>query len=1186
MSKNFPYNVMRHRNWDKAPRVEAIATYFFPSAMAAGGISAFLAYAGTYLAVTAVTSWAISALSPKPDFSSFGSQGTLVNARDATAPVDFVYGQIRKGGTVSYYESTGEKNKFLHQIIVLAGHEVQQIGDIYVNDEIVTINASDFVNDIAWAEKVETAAPAADGGFSEGGEEYKSKIRIQKFDGSQTSAPADLLAESELTGPNALTADFVGNGIAYLYVRYEYDGEVFASGVPLITALVKGKKVYDPRTSTTAYSNNAALCIRDFITSTYGLSDNAIDDVSFSAAANESDEDVRLSNIVDAGNFVIGQQYEIKTVGTTDFTAIGASANTVGQVFVATGVGSGTGDAYRSEKRYTINGIVKASSPTGKVLGDMATACAGTLFWGSGYWKLKVGAYTAPVKTLTLDDLRGPINLQTRSSTRDSFNGVGGTFNNADGDFITADYPAIKSNVFKVEDGGDEMLLDLPLPFTTSASTAQRIAKMTLYRGREQMTISADFGLEAFNIEVGDIIAFDNDRYGFDGKEFEVIGWKFASNQEAGDLRVTLTLQETSEAAFDWNAEESEIINNNTNLPSPSGGLTVTNVTVADKGGIQKDGTFVGQALVSWTKATNSFIESYGVEWKDVDETVYQTAQSDGADNSIIISPLETGTQYDVRVRAITASGLTGSYASALPYTHGGDTTAPSPVTSLTAVGGPKNVTLDWTAPTTDSDATTLYDLKGYNVYRNTSNSEPASPAAFSGSDKFVDGGLAANTTYYYWVKAVDYSGNESTSVASGSVTTDAAVVSTDTRIYTGVVYYQTLQQAQPSTPSASSFNESTLVLGGLTSGWSESQPSVEISSLVIKEWSSKYKVEFDAQNNSTITFSTPSGAFQVTDDLESDNYAANTSGWKLERDTGDIEVNSGLFRGDITVRGDISFTNDSHTSALVGGPFGHIDSSGNINSYLDGAGLYVFVMVGGGGAGTGSDTDETSETGGGGGAGGCAIFSFDWDGSTTLSFAKGTGGVWSGGSAANGSASTFSYGGSIIATANGGSGAPSYQSTGTASGGTVSYNTGVVTLLSNIARTGGSATVSAGQACSGAGVSFFGDNGGNVTGVNNAGSDGGSPYGQTPSTSDTRLIMNLNRTFGFIGGAGATNNSPDSSVTAGDGGLFSGGGSVRSSGNGVAGVGGIGGGGGGARCDSTRTAGNGGPGGLFWSKL
>ena len=180
--------------------------------------------------------------------------------------------------------------------------------------------------------------------------------------------------------------------------------------------------------------------------------------------------------------------------------------------------------------------------------------------------------------------------------------------------------------------------------------------------------------------------------------------------------------------------------------------------------------------------------------------------------------------------------------------------------------------------------------------------------------------------------------------------------------VVTGKVYYQILQSNQPNAPSASSYNVSTASFSGLTSNWSLTQPSVEITDTSLKEWSSNFTVTIDGVTSvQTIVFTTPSGAIQVTADLESDNYVANTSGWKLERDTGDIEVNSGLFRGDITVRGDISFTNDSHTSALVGGPFGHIDSSGTINSYLDGAGLYVFVMVGGGGAGTRSDTDETS---------------------------------------------------------------------------------------------------------------------------------------------------------------------------------------------------------------------------------
>lgn len=48
---------------------------------------------------------------------------------------------------------------------------------------------------------------------------------------------------------------------------------------------------------------------------------------------------------VTAGSFVAGLSYTIATVGTTDFTAIGASANTVGITFKATGVGSGTGTA-------------------------------------------------------------------------------------------------------------------------------------------------------------------------------------------------------------------------------------------------------------------------------------------------------------------------------------------------------------------------------------------------------------------------------------------------------------------------------------------------------------------------------------------------------------------------------------------------------------------------------------------------------------------------------------------------------------------------------------------------------------------------------------------------------------------------------------------------------------------------
>jgi hypothetical protein len=49
--------------------------------------------------------------------------------------------------------------------------------------------------------------------------------------------------------------------------------------------------------------------------------------------------------VIDAGSFVEDRGYEIYTVGTTDFTLIGAADNNIGTLFVATGIGAGTGTA-------------------------------------------------------------------------------------------------------------------------------------------------------------------------------------------------------------------------------------------------------------------------------------------------------------------------------------------------------------------------------------------------------------------------------------------------------------------------------------------------------------------------------------------------------------------------------------------------------------------------------------------------------------------------------------------------------------------------------------------------------------------------------------------------------------------------------------------------------------------------
>ena len=838
------FTVKYWNDWDRVPRSPTQIGFAVLGQLGIMASTTVAFFVG--IATVAAVAWIAKSLMPKFDADSFGSSsGLMTNTRNATAPQEIVYGTIRKGGIITYLESNGSTNEYLHQIICLAGHEVNSIGNIYINDEVVTLDTDGNVTTSKWQDN--------DG---------NSTILIKKFTGAAnqnvyTTLNALSNGPSWTNGASGDDTNFRGQGIACIYVRLKYNQDVFHQGVPLFTALIEGKKVLDPRTSSTAFSANAALCIRDYLTSKYGLNNGtAINDTVFSTAANTCDETVSLS----AGG---------------------------------------------TEKRYEINGVLSLDRQPKDILGDMVAACAGTLFWGQGEWQLVVGEYTTPVKTLTLSDFRSDITISTKHSRRDNFNIVRGMFNDINADYIRSDYPEIKSTTFIADDAGVENALDFGLPLTTSSSMAQRLAKLTLFRSREQMTVTADFSLSALEIQVGDIIGITNARYGWSAKDFEVIGWKLRNDRSGGELKVALTLRETSSAAFSWSAEEAELKANDSSLTDLRAGLSPSNVTVTDIGTVQNDGSFVTQARVSWTAAASEMINHYEVQWKKVSDSNYFSTEVAKELTAVNIGPLESGQQYNIRVRAVSVKGNKGSFVAASAHTVGGDTTAPSPVTSLTATGGAKLITLDWTAPTTQVGGGTLYDLKGYKIYRATSNSQPTDPIAFALADKFTDTALAVNTQYYYWVEAVDFSGNESTSV-SANATTDAASsgVDTDTSVYSGILYYTTLQASAPTTPTnnTGTFNVTNKSFSTPPTGWSHSQTTVSNTSFSEKEWTVPYTVEVNVSGTVlSITYGETNGAFQITDTIESSNYSAGSAGWRIKED-GTAEFAAASIRDTLTV--------------------------------------------------------------------------------------------------------------------------------------------------------------------------------------------------------------------------------------------------------------------------------------------
>ena len=74
----------------------------------------------------------------------------------------------------------------------------------------------------------------------------------------------------------------------------------------------------------------------------------------------------RSGTVVTAGHFTIGRRYIITSVGTTNFTAIGASRNEVGVNFVATGIGVdtgfGDGEAFDATVEWNLSSIGNNSS--------------------------------------------------------------------------------------------------------------------------------------------------------------------------------------------------------------------------------------------------------------------------------------------------------------------------------------------------------------------------------------------------------------------------------------------------------------------------------------------------------------------------------------------------------------------------------------------------------------------------------------------------------------------------------------------------------------------------------------------------------------------------------------------------------------------------------------------------------
>ena len=681
----------------------AVTTLVALASTAASYVAGTMVFAGFWASFTFnfAMGLALKALSPKPSISG-ANRGYQVNTSGSALDHQIIYGKVRVGGAIVYDEATGDTNQYLHRIVAVSGHEINSFDRIYINDEYIDVADLDSDGNVPLVYSSDGSTTSA---------RYDGKLRINLHLGaSDQAADSDLVSESD----GLWTSDHRLRGIAYMYMRMEFDADVYPDGIPTFTAEVKGKKVYDPNSETTAWSDNPALCLRDYLSSTgYGLGE---------VAANI--DDTLVNSAVSVCNQTNTQ------AGTT---------------------------------RYTCNGAFTTNVTPYEAIDNLLSSMGGTLWYAQGKWRMKPAYWTTPVLDLNEDDLRSGINVSTRHSRRDNFNAVRGTFRGAESNWQTTDYPEVTSPASVIADNNQKSIADVDLPFTDNSIEARRIARIALDSNRQQLTVTAAFGLIAMQVQVGDNIRVTNERFGWVNKEFQVLSWGFGLT-DGLDLQVNLTLRETAESVYDEVDDGAAYERDNTNLPDPFGGLAVSNLIASGGGRIQGDGTFINSAILSWTAAVSSFVSYYDIEWKALSDSSYSSTTT--PNNTIEISPLVDNIEYIFRVRAVSVNGVKGAFAT-VQFTGGGDETAPGLPTAITATGGFRYITINWTNP---ADA----DLNFVEIWENTSNlSSGATKVGISGGNEFIRSNLGIQETKYYFLKSVDYSGNTSafTTGVSGTTT-------------------------------------------------------------------------------------------------------------------------------------------------------------------------------------------------------------------------------------------------------------------------------------------------------------------------------------------------------------------------------------------------------------------------------
>lgn len=616
------------------------------------------------------------------------------------APFIYAYGRTRIGCAVQAMFSSGSRDEFKHIIAVHASHECDGIEEIYIGGKALgaldadgfAVNSPDYAKQIqttqdnsgtswtidaayvagtvtvalitenltmeggptgigyaltpvSFTQVGNTITVAASGGYRTTYKYARSTVRVKVHLGAPgEAADADLIAEC----PTKWTAASKLSGHCYTYVRLDQNQQEFQAGLMGIEVLVRGKKLFDPRTSTTYWSQDNALVLRDYL---------------FSEMCAEVEvEDVPEADII-------------------------AAADICDEVVSKPGGGTAA--------RYTFNGTVTADQDPPNVISQMAQSMAGGI--NSTTYEMWAGKYVAPAFTLEQTDIVGSVAVMPGLSRKAIYNGVKARFIGAENSYVATDMVPYVNATYLAADGED-LAASLEYPFTDETWRCHNLARIYVEDLRNGFTIKATFSAKAWDTKIGQRIWLNSSFFGWSPKVVRITGKTYGTTG-------TVELMLKEDAPEIWDMADAVVLDAtpNTGLASPydiaaPGSLVLTSGDdVLLK---QSDGTIQSRIKAVWPPSTSIYASVAEIQDKLFADTDWKTVVTTDATAGVaFISPVSDNASYDTRIRFVNPYLQTASL-----WTYGithqviGKSAPPSDVGAITATIQSLGVDLSWPA--------------------------------------------------------------------------------------------------------------------------------------------------------------------------------------------------------------------------------------------------------------------------------------------------------------------------------------------------------------------------------------------------------------------------------------------------------------------------------------------------------